>query len=762
MSIILRASLRGRLMLLVAAFFAAPFCTIAATYYLDPVNGSNSNNGSSSQPWGSLESVLDEKTINAGDTLYLRNGRHGSPLVQGHKSSNVLITAQSGHQPTLRKITFRNASNWIIDGLEISPRTLSVPIYSNEKIVFIESTSHHITVRNCKIYFAESVSGWNTSNADRLGTAVQVNGANCEITGNDISICWRGIYNDSNAASMTATYNSIVGIGLDGIYLRSSGAVVEDNYIADFYGINTEHDDGIQAEATGDITGLKIRRNLIINHTAPGYPFPDLYGVQGIALLDGNFINCEISNNTVVTDRHLAISLLGGNNCQILNNTVVKSAVPGYSYTPMIQVANSKSGASPVNVVVQNNLSPKYEFASSGVTNTQNQLYKEGLADAYFEDWNGEDYRLRRTAPAIVGGSTTGGSGWSVPSDDLYGYPRWDAISLGAQEFVSFADDFNDGNYTGWSVSGGSWSVYQSNHLRHTGSTGIATAGDANWDNYFVQASMILDSSPYANLVARYQNSTNFYQLELKPGEIAIWRCLNGSYTKLTSKSISSITTGQWYTVGFQVDGTQLRAYLNGSLELTTTNTSFSAGKVGVRGNGTIRWDDFTVQPLWDSLYQNSFTSISGWTPSGSGWSKTSADEYKYSGSSARYSTAGNSAWTNYIVSSAIRLENSNYASVIGRFQNGSNFYQLEISSSGISLWKQVNGSWTNLGSASISLNSSDWYHVALEMDGNQLKGYLNGDLEITATDSAFSSGKIGLRARGTSTLFDDVGVTGL
>jgi hypothetical protein len=47
-------------------------------------------------------------------------------------------------------------------------------------------------------------------------------------------------------------------------------------------------------------------------------------------------------------------------------------------------------------------------------------------------------------------------------------------------------------------------------------------------------------------------------------------------------------------------------------------------------------------------------------------------------------------------------------------------------------------------------------------MDGNQLKGYLNGDLEISVTDSSFSSGKIGLRARGTSTLFDDVGVTGL
>src|SRR4029079_8679168 len=94
-------------------------------------------------------------------------------------------------------------------------------------------------------------------------------------------------------------------------------------------------------------------------------------------------------------------------------------------------------------------------------------------------------------------------------------------ITAVASSPTVFADDFSDGNLTGWSRSGGSWSVVTDGSLvarqSSTRSTARALAGSTTWTNYSVQARVrpvaFNGSDRYAALLGRAQSFTNHYYL---------------------------------------------------------------------------------------------------------------------------------------------------------------------------------------------------------------------------------------------------------
>ena len=97
------------------------------TFYLDPVNGSNDNSGSAANPWGSLQSLVEDAMIEtrvyanlpydgtntlvaknpgapvkAGDTLVLLDGFHGEFFLRGaYNEYPITIAAAVGHRPTM-------------------------------------------------------------------------------------------------------------------------------------------------------------------------------------------------------------------------------------------------------------------------------------------------------------------------------------------------------------------------------------------------------------------------------------------------------------------------------------------------------------------------------------------------------------------------------------------------------------------------------------------------------------------------------------
>ncbi len=170
---------------------------------------------------------------------------------------------------------------------------------------------------------------------------------------------------------------------------------------------------------------------------------------------------------------------------------------------------------------------------------------------------------------------------------------------------VLFSDDFEDGNYTGWSKNGGSWSVVTDGSgvfkQASTSAMAYAYAGTTSWDNYSVQARMKVLSfngtARPAGVSARFQSTSNFYYAVLKSdNQLELGKRSGGSMIALASKSYT-VNTGSWYTIKLEVNGDSLQCYVNGNPELSANDNTFSTGRIGLYAyNTAAEFDDIIVE----------------------------------------------------------------------------------------------------------------------------------------------------------------------
>ncbi|WP_328478204.1 pectate lyase [Actinoplanes sp. NBC_00393] len=162
--------------------------------------------------------------------------------------------------------------------------------------------------------------------------------------------------------------------------------------------------------------------------------------------------------------------------------------------------------------------------------------------------------------------------------------------ATGAQAATLLSDDFEDGNATGWTTNGGSWSVATdgSRVYRQGGTSSDARAltGTASWTDYAVQARVkptaFSGSNRFAAVLARVQSSTSYYYLALRSNNtVELKRLDNGSSTTLDTASVT-VSAGTWYTLRLEVAGTALRGYVNGTLLTEAADTRWAGGRVGV------------------------------------------------------------------------------------------------------------------------------------------------------------------------------------
>jgi hypothetical protein len=171
-----------------------------------------------------------------------------------------------------------------------------------------------------------------------------------------------------------------------------------------------------------------------------------------------------------------------------------------------------------------------------------------------------------------------------------------------------FSDNFNDGNDTGWTRSGGTWAV-ESNEYSGTGagSSGqyYATAGNTSWSNYTIQADVkIMSSSPTKDvgLIFRAADTSNHYLVALRQGSdtsrLELYKCVSGTFTSL-GMAINSLTINAdtWYTLKIVLNGSNIQVYLGGTLYIDKTDSYRGSGKIGVRvyNDTHAHFDNITV-----------------------------------------------------------------------------------------------------------------------------------------------------------------------
>jgi pectate lyase C len=168
-----------------------------------------------------------------------------------------------------------------------------------------------------------------------------------------------------------------------------------------------------------------------------------------------------------------------------------------------------------------------------------------------------------------------------------------------------FSDNFDDGNANGWSTQNGSWSVSQDNgnysYYQSSSNEGRAWAGNASWTNYSVEADVKIvnfNGSNRAYVAGRWKDANNFYAASLynsSGGKLEIRKKVNGSTSTLTSKAFP-LTTNKWYKVKLEMNGSTIRMYVDGVLQLTATNSDLSSGMIGLVGyKAATRYDNIVV-----------------------------------------------------------------------------------------------------------------------------------------------------------------------
>ncbi|RQX08625.1 DUF1080 domain-containing protein, partial [Micromonospora arida] len=152
-----------------------------------------------------------------------------------------------------------------------------------------------------------------------------------------------------------------------------------------------------------------------------------------------------------------------------------------------------------------------------------------------------------------------------------------------------FSDDFNDGNTSGWSKSGGTWTVDGSGVLNQSNAGSELArqfAGQTSWTDYSVQARVrptsFGSSSALVGLAARSTSSTKMYRLALLGSGRAELQAVNGSSVTAIGSAALGIGTGTWYTLRIETSGSTVRGFVNGTQIASGSNSLAGAGRIGL------------------------------------------------------------------------------------------------------------------------------------------------------------------------------------
>src|SRR5438046_1487315 len=99
-------------------------------------------------------------------------------------------------------------------------------------------------------------------------------------------------------------------------------------------------------------------------------------------------------------------------------------------------------------------------------------------------------------------------------------------------------------------------------------------------------------------------------------------------------------------------------------------------------------------------------------------------------------------------------------AGIIFRVQDKDDYYILRANAleANVNLYKYAGGRRSGIKEGSARVASGQWQELRVQVSGDRMRGFLNGQQVVDATDSAYRAGRIGLWTKADSlTCFDDV-----
>src|SRR5262247_534310 len=170
-----------------------------------------------------------------------------------------------------------------------------------------------------------------------------------------------------------------------------------------------------------------------------------------------------------------------------------------------------------------------------------------------------------------------------------------------------FSDNFQDGNADGWARSSGTWSIVTDGTLAYrqsgTSADSNSRAGSPSWTNISVQARVkptaFNGADRYVGVTTRVVNSNHYYFLALQNGNrLLIGKRAGSSPITLATKSFT-FSTGTFVTLRLDANGSTLTGFVNGTQQLTASDSEFTAGIIGgATFFASASFDDFLVTSI--------------------------------------------------------------------------------------------------------------------------------------------------------------------
>lgn len=393
------------------------------TYYCDPIDGNNSNDGSQANPFSAFGSVNWANIgLQDNDIIYLLNGQHGNGfMINQQFAANLLIKAENPQLAVLTKLQFNNCSNITLENLKIDASTGSFS--KDEPIVIGDDNTSSITVINCLLQAAADSSTWTQADwYSKTVSGVQFRGENITLLNNTFLNLYHAV--ELRGDNSLMQNNTILNFAGDAIRGLGSNSTYENNIIKNCYidDYAIQHDDAFQAfqlPGSSIISNVTFRNNkIILFENPPQFVIENnLIGtlMQGVIITDGNAEGWIVENNLVINAQSHGITLYGAQNCRIQNNTVIQTPhISNLTDVPWISVQDQGKSGGRVNQdnIIRNNISGRFTTWTYGSNTTDENNIDIDQSnvinyDTYFIDYENEDFHSKETSPAVNGGTNT-------------------------------------------------------------------------------------------------------------------------------------------------------------------------------------------------------------------------------------------------------------------------------------------------------------------------------------------------------------------
>jgi hypothetical protein len=340
-------------------------------------------------------------------------------------------------------------------------------------------------------------------------------------------------------------------------------------------------------------------------------------------------------------------------------------------------------------------------------------------------------------------------------------------------------DDFESSNAASWRPNAGSqFSVVASgtNHIyRQASTTGDARAlfSGAYWTNQAIEAEVTpraFDGNDrWVGLATRFQDAQNYFYVTMRSsGSLQLKRLRAGVISTIASTALP-VTLNRKYRLRLESIGSVHRVYVDGALLLDADDAGpplqGSAGVIMSRARADFDNVLVTPSPLTTVFKQDFATTDPGvWTFTGSGQWAVADGTYAQNSVAADARAVIGGPTSDQVVQARVRPiawstagTAEPWAGVIARYADNGNYYYLHIRRGGtVSLRKLVNGAITTLAAAPLAVTLNTQYTLRLEVVGTQLRGFVNGNVVLQATDNSLPKGIGGIMTSKGAVRFDD------